>query len=186
MTTKQFNKLSKARKAVLVAEDVLLQIKAKKYVPKTDKYIAIIGEYFYTRELNSRDIKTNFDIIPPCQVCALGSMLLSCTHLGNLLTFDDIIINGSGMRDINNDNVKKLFKSIFDDKTLTLIETCFENTEKFNTIGIDNFGKDVLDVELSEEELQKCYIFYSKYKTDQTRLIGICNNIIKNNGVFIP
>ena len=40
MTKKQFYRLSKKRRAIAVAEDVLLQIKSKKYIPNSGQYIA--------------------------------------------------------------------------------------------------------------------------------------------------
>ena len=90
MTTEKFNKLSKKQKAVLVAKDVLAQLKCGKYTPKTASYIKIYDENFQPIE---GSIKDNFDKVPQCHVCAIGATLLSATHLGNVLEFKDIDFN---------------------------------------------------------------------------------------------
>ena len=195
MTTKQFNELSKDKKAVLVAQDVLAQIAANKYVPNTGAYVSFKKEIPFTG-----DIKSNFDKLPKCNVCALGSMLLSCTNLGNVLTTDIIINDRIGLWELQDDGVKELFSSIFSDKQLLMIETSFEgysnwecwtvsDIKKHSKIGFSYFeasDRYADDERLSFEETLDCQALFLKYDSDQKRLEAICNNIIKNNGVFIP
>ena len=193
MTVKQFDKLSKKKKAVLVAQDVLLQLKAK-------KYIANAGHYIESDNDNcdkNLDIKDKFEELKPCTVCALGSMLLSATHLGNKLTFKDINIISSGSDQINNKNVKDLFNSIFDGNQLLLIETAFEGYSPFEERAnypksleyyineSDRFGNDVLGYVLNLKEAIDCTKFFRKYRNDENRLKAICNNIILNSGTFV-
>lgn len=202
MTTNQFNRLSKAKKAVLVAEDALLQIKAKKYFIKKGNYIhnlQIIGTYKKTDEINEK-----FDNIKKCECCALGSMLLSCTHLGNNLKIRDVITKSpfterlnSGVINDTNSKINSLFSSIFDSKQLLLIENAFEGYGSFNNVPINEiklFYKEDFEyfehtryssAELTFEETLQCTKFYRKYKNDENRMKAICNNIIKNNGKFI-
>lgn len=194
MTTKQFQKLSKAKKAVLVAKDVLEQLAAKKYRANTGNYISFDGQIPF-----EGDIKSNFDKLPSCKVCALGSMLLSCTKLGNVLTTDDIDTSVGHSDLTSSDNVRVLFDSIFSNKQLLLIETAFEgyndwkymsNSDEFKEYekdfeyyqSADRYGDDET---LSFEEASACTKFYMKYRKD-VRLIAICNNIIENDGTFIP
>jgi hypothetical protein len=195
MTTKQFNELSKDKKAVLVAQDVLAQIAANKYVPNTGAYVKFEEDISF-----KGDIKSNFDKLPQCQVCALGSMLLSCTNLGNVLTTDIISNDGIGHWELQDDGVKELFSSIFSDKQLLMIETSFEgysywenytvsDIKKHSKLGFDyiEYSDRYADDEtLSFEETLSCQKLFLKYHSDQERLEAICNNIIKNNGVFIP
>lgn len=204
MTTKQFNRLSKAKKAVLVAEDILLQLTTEKYIANTGTYIMIEKSEFELNVEKEDDIKSNFDKINHCEVCALGSVLLSCTKMGNLLTFNDINIENSSIDSINNNNVKKLLSSVFDTHTLLLIETAFEGYEPFEyaynlneykeywelegneySEAADRFAKNIYEETLSFEECAACTKFFRKYKDDDKRLRAICKNIIKNNGKFV-
>lgn len=204
MTTKQFNRLSKAKKAVLVAEDILLQLATKKYIANSGTYIRTYTDEFKLGVEREDDIKSNFDKIESCEVCALGSVLMSCTKMGNLLTFNDINIENSSLDSINNDNVKTLLSSVFDDHTLLLIETAFEGYEPFDYANnlkgykeaweddgdeysetADRFAKNVHEETLNFEECVACSKFFKKYKDDDERLRAICKNIIKNNGKFV-
>ncbi len=70
MKTEDFYKLSREERAVLVANDVIAQLKAK-------KYIALNGSYITYRKNSGRtegQIKDEFDNIF-CKVCALGATL---------------------------------------------------------------------------------------------------------------
>lgn len=195
MTTKQFNKLSKAKKAVLVAQDVLAQIEANKYMPNTGAYVKFDEVISF-----EGDIKSNFDKLPTCQVCALGSMLLSCTNLGNILTTDIIINDRIGHYELKDDNVKQLFSSIFSDKQLLMIETSFEGYSDWEGCTVSDIKKHCKqyfhysegadryadDERLSFEETIACQELFLSFESHHDRLEAICNNIIKNNGIFIP
>lgn len=196
MTTEQFNALPNNEKAVLVAKDVLVQIKAKIYIPYTGTYIHPNDGFKF-----EGSIKKNFEKIPECKVCALGSMLMSSTHLGNILTTSDIG-NSPDVDDLrNSDKVSELFSSIFTDKQLLLIETAFEGYSEFMDWSYSKtdikriYKKDFRYEELSDrystetltfDESLACEMFHRKYNDDDKRLNAICRNIIKNNGIFIP
>lgn len=209
LTVEQFNALPKNKKAVLVAKDVIAQIKAQKYIPEAGSYAKI--------EINSfkkeNQINESFNNIECCEVCALGAMLMSCTHLGNKLTFEDIGADLSdefeenievGLSDLENSNVRKLFKSIFTPYQLLMIETAFEGCETFDWLDVDRstqrdyleeldnsratrYGRDVEKKQLTFSDAKKCHKFYLKHEGfNDYRLIAICKNIIKNNGKFKP
>lgn len=197
MTTQEFNALPNNEKAVLVAKDVLAQVKANKYIAKTGSYISMIFENDF-----EGSIKDNFDQIHQCKVCALGSMLMSSTHLGNILTTKDLP-NYPDADDLRrSDNVTELFSSIFTNKQLLLIETAFESYSKFwnetkrqikkryeHTPFIYYEGSDRYadgKEKLTFEETLACEMFNRKYPDDDKRLNAICRNIIRNKGVFIP
>jgi hypothetical protein len=194
MTTEQFNILPVNEKAILVAKDVLAQIKAEKYIAYEGSYISFYGSLPF-----EGSIKENFNELPQCKVCALGSMLLSSTHLGNVLTTKDMpdYPDADELRD--SEKITNLFNSIFTDKQLLMIETTFEGYSEFydhNKSGIkkkfqeefnyyecsDRYAKE----KLTFDETLACEMFYRKYKDSEKRLKAICRNIIKNNGVFIP
>jgi hypothetical protein len=194
MTTQEFNTLPTNEKAVLVAKDVLAQVKAKRYKPKVGTYMYVVDGYKF-----EGSIKENFNKIEECQVCALGSMLMSSTHLGNILTTKDITAFPD--RDFlrRSEKVTELFYSIFNDKQLLLIETAFEgytyfwdlNKTQIKTQFQEDFryheSSDRYSIEeLTFDETLACEMFNRKYPAAEKRLNAMCRNIIKNKGVFIP
>lgn len=175
-----FSKLSKAKKRVAIAKDVLKQIRVGKYIANKGKYISRVDAPDIEDVYYQSDIKKNFSKIKNCNVCAMGACLMSATKFANKLKFQDI---GSGVGDLNNPKVKDLFKSIFSPEQLLLIERAFEDKTGGSTVGCDVFGLEEWDF---EKQIQKCSEFYGEYNNDETRLIGIMNNIIKNKGTFKP
>src|SRR6187402_2697687 len=177
LTTKEFNALPKNKKVVLVAKDVIAQLDAKRYISQTGRYIYNLKTV--DGEIINGEINKNFDKIKSCQVCALGSMLMSCTHLGNKLTTSDLDINYIAMTsELRNDKVSKLFKSIFDPHTLLLIETSYEGYDPFTGVSYKEikksdfeyskegarYGHDIEDESLTFEEAYKAEMFFRKYK----------------------
>ena len=190
LTPKEFHKLPKSEKAVLVAKDVLKQISIGRYKPQAGRYIGdlVISDF----SDSNAQINEKFDSIKSCTACALGSILLSCTHLGNKLLFSDIGIIGKrkqvGIGNLKNANVVDLFKDIFSKKQLLLIETAFEgfNGSSYGDDQMsDRFGE-YLGKILSKSEAKACDKFTEKYNNDYDRLVAICENIIENNGKFKP
>ncbi len=193
LTVEEFDALPKNEKAVLVAKDVLKQIKLKKYIPNAGNYIKYNSSIDDLEDLGLKkkdDVRNNFDKIPPCEVCALGSMLLSCTKLGNRLTFNDVdIINGTKIDILDKPKIKKLFNSIFDGYQLLLIENAFEKP----SVSSDRYAKNILGLKLSDEDFDKCDDFFYKYgselkskiENNHNRMVAICKNIIKNKGTFV-
>lgn len=194
MTAQEFNTLPTNEKAVLVAKDVLTQIKAKRYKPRVGTYMHIASGYKFVG-----NIKENFNKIEECQVCALGSMLMSSTHLGNILTTKDIkpCLDRDDLR--RSEKVTELFSSIFTNKQLLLIETAFEGYSFFYDINktlIKKLYQKVFryhessdryaDEILTFDETLACEMFHRKYPAAEKRLNAMCRNIVRNNGVFIP
>ena len=185
----EFEKLSKEEKAVAVAKDILLQLNQKVYKPCRGSYISGLRS-----SIESGSIKDNFDKIETCQVCAIGSFLLSSTHLYNKLDFEDLSHMYITLDELSNIKIINLLSSIFDDKTLFLIEECFESDYHFEygynrfeqpdrySVDIKNF--DIAN--LTEYEIEQCQDFYEKHGNNSLLVLkAICNNIIDNNGQFI-
>lgn len=203
MDTKEFYELSREQRAVLVAKDVIAQINAKKYIPINGTYVELTGN----KKLSGQ-IKDKFKEVE-CKVCALGATIMSCTHLGNKLTFEELINDSHGQSmksDKEIPSVSELLSNVFDPHNLLLIEMAFEGyhsslSEKdFKYNGLiryaHHFGQS-----LSREECMKCEEFHDVYTNvgdedecfdddegsadSENRLIAIMENIIKNNGNFI-
>ena len=167
-----FKSLTKPQQRVAIAEDVIQQVKKKKYTIETGNYVKFNEDNFDF----DLDIQSNFDKVN-CSVCALGACLLSTTKFKNKLTFDDVSLIDSYSSTWN------LFLNLFTSHQLLLIENAFEGVLFYSC----RVGEDKFTARLTEKEEEKCNLFYDKYFTDDTkRLIAIMENIIANNGTFKP
>lgn len=176
MTTKQFNKLGKAEQRVLIAQDVLANIKSKVYIPKEGVYF---DDSLLIRELGSNaDIQQNFDKIKECEVCAMGSCLLSTIKFKDSITTTDL----KDMPLHRTSKESDLIVEVFSENQLALIETAFER--RYSTEG--HWSSVIGGVLTTIKEVNKAIKFGMKYANDTNKLIGIMKNIIKNNGTFIP
>lgn len=166
----KFKSLSRAEQRVLIAKDVLVQIRAKKYRPNAGSYVNF-GKYFPGDE----SIQKHIDEVT-CNCCALGACLLSTTKYKNKLDFSDTY-----RLDATNDSWG-LLKDIFSPRQLTMIEYAFEVSSVGTRVGENYYGTHI-DSELED----KCIAFGKvNYDSDKKRLIAIMKNIIKNKGTFKP
>lgn len=191
MTTEQFYALPMNERAVLVAKDIIAQVEGGVYIPRRGQYLNLgWGE---TPELGwnvlrdaievGLDVKENFHLIPKgCTACAIGATILSCTHLGNKLKFSDLVLRAAGVNDLNNTSIKELLESVFSPEQLLMIETAFEGWDD----GSDRYAKNLLGVHLEPSVYRACDDFHRMYDTSYERILAIYQNVIDNNGVFVP
>jgi hypothetical protein len=169
---KAFHKLSNRKQRVAIAEDVLQQLKLKKYKAET-------GIYVYSRELHNLryddeatqpgtfDLqKTLLGDTPQCDVCGLGAAFCSLARLGNNVTLDDA----------DSDSIHRTLTPIFGKKQVAMIENAFEGKTINEHAGY----------ELSDRKTRATEAFYNKYDNDKDRLKAIFKNVIKNDGTFKP
>ena len=171
----EFKKTTKAQKRVMSAKDVLAQIKAKRYFAESGEWVNPL----WSGDQKSIDIKLNPNssikdafkskAINSCQVCALGGLFMSCTNLNNNTTVQDLK-DETYMGDLvaDDDKISNGLNRIFTQKQLMLIETYFEGGEGYFK------GDD-----------EKTQTFLESYNDDE-RLKMIMQNIIDNNGTFVP
>jgi hypothetical protein len=172
----EFKKATKAQKRVMIAKDVLAQIKAKRYFPESGEWVNPL----WSDDQKSIDIQLdpNSSIkdafkskaINSCQVCALGGLFMSCTNLNNNTTVEDLLTKEFYIGDLVSDDVKisNGLNRIFTQKQLILIESYFEGSQGYFK------GDD-----------KKTFVFLENYNDDE-RLEMIMQNIIDNNGTFKP
>ena len=80
----EFKKATKAQKRVMIAQDVLAQLKAKRYVAESGCWV----QANYNTAVPLADIKYKDSVkelfaektIESCNVCALGGLFMSCTN----------------------------------------------------------------------------------------------------------
>jgi hypothetical protein len=177
METSEFIALPLNEQRVLVAKDVLEQIRLEKYVARRDRYMRIFSRLSYY-ELEFLDIKSNFDKLDYCDVCAMGACLLSITRFKNELKFMEA---DSGYFGNPKSKAVEMLLSVFEGKQLTLIEAAFEYVYGDST----NVGKHAGFL-LEDAEKEAALKFRPSVYSDEEALIKIMQNIIDNNGTFIP
>lgn len=174
----EFNKLSKGEQRILIAQDVLLNLEAKRYHAIKQAYITNIEDEYFNTNL---DIQTNFENgIKNCGVCALGSLLLSTIKYKDTLTFYDIY--GSLFE---NGLAANLITDVFSTTQLCLIEATYENWDIYHGWSADMEGISEDGEVIDEEIVAKIAAFNDYQNTAEESLIAIMSNIIVNNGDFI-
>lgn len=192
-----FNSLSPAEQRVVIAQDVIDNVISYKYkaycgayvrwisISKKDIGLNCVDSIYYSddaslSDIENLDIKSNFDKIKECTVCAMGACLLSITKYKNQLVFNDL--KNSDIH--KNSKINKLFSEIFDPKQLLLIECAFE-PDGDNSLSM-RYARDAFGAGLTSEESKACESFYHFNIGQNYRLIAIMQNIITNKGIFIP
>ena len=179
-----FKKATKAEKRVMIAKDVLSQIKANRYIAECGTWVdanwnirnEIDGTESVQKLFADRTIET-------CNVCALGSLFMSCTNLNNNTCVSDINYGGEGTeigeRIQDGDTLSNGLNKIFSKKQLQLIEVYFETGDGW-------FGEEgYTGVHIGEDSRHVNY-FNDAYPDDDERLVEIMKNIVANDGTFVP
>lgn len=171
---KQFKKATKAQKRVMIAQDVLAQLKTKRYVAESGCWVK--PNIHSSCKVSHHDSVQELFIeqkIESCNVCALGGLFMSCTNFNNNTLIEDLDDATAQLGDLIDEEEKLSNKlnSIFSVKQLKLIEVYFE-------------GNDGYFYENREYDTVKA--FYTKYPSDKKRLQLIMENIVENGGAFVP
>lgn len=125
--TRQQKVRAKAR--VSIAEDVIAQIKARRYVAQTGVYIRGINtkpiDQGKAVDLRSH-LKRTLSPKKPCTVCALGSAFMSCVRI-----FDKFELNSKTADDdsIDYGAMRKKLREFFTPQELDAIESSFERSQ---------------------------------------------------------
>ena len=200
--TAAFKAASAAGKRVLIAQDVITQLKAGKFVATEGTRQVVIPrdrlddngdrvrlapikdkdgdeDYYATDDRSVQELVLG-DEVAECQCCALGGMFLSCTLFNNKTTVEEAndIDIGDGI--LNNEGFDNGLHKFFNKGQLMLIEVAFE---------VDNGGfglTDLEDVGLTERVYERAMEFGGRRLDAHSRLLAIMNNIAKNNGEFKP
>jgi hypothetical protein len=164
----KFNKLSKEEQIVEIAKDTIQRIKIEQLIPLVGTFIngSVLDIIINS---NVKQFKTLINSsLDGCTVCAKGALF--CSYVGRVNNFK--IADLSYANSIKDSNHIKLLE-IFDIEQLDLIEIAFE-------------GQSYLHKCKDELLINKAEMFYYENGNSEERLLAICENIIKNKGVFIP
>lgn len=182
-----FKKATKAEKRVMIAKDVLAQIKAKRYIPESGTWVDanwnIRGGIDEIHETDSVQKLFADRTIETCSVCALGGLFMSCTNLNNNTCVSDINYGGEGTeigeRIQDGDTLSNGLNKIFSKKQLQLIEVYFEKGDGW-------FGEAGYTGNYIGEDSRHVEYFNDAYPDDDERLVEIMKNIVANDGTFVP
>lgn len=173
-----FRKANAAQKRVLIAKDVLEQLKAGKIKATRGCFLRIRSlsglltnrDAAYKESLQATFLRGD---IEQCEACADGALMLSCTLFNNKYSTGapfynlDVWINSKK-------SMKNKLNVIFSRSQLRLIENAFEKGDG----AFQKFKK--------TPEAKKAIQFGRRFSTPKNRLKEIMKNIVKNRGAFVP
>lgn len=188
----QFKKLTVANKRITIAKDVIAAIRSHVYEPETGKYIHLFqvkDKWWSPEDYENTDIQKELPKMKRCEVCAMGSCILSITKYENKLQFNDVGRNIEHFTTETSD----LIAEVFTPEQFAMIEIMFEGEytgvcyRADEEVGqMDNYGRDKLGAKVSDNEAIQCIKFKRRFKRDRDRLIAIMTHIIDMKGDVVP
>jgi hypothetical protein len=179
-----FEQANPAVKRMMIAQDVLDRITIKQLRPKTQH---LINHILPNLNHNDSILDTLNKEKYSCNVCAKGALFLS--YVGRVNNFEwsmcDLGTWHGGAEMIK-------LREIFSEYQLSLIETAFEGRVY---VYQDREGLPLFPENSEEEKEVNAAILLYGYDNSasvpdselaNTRLVEICNNIIRNEGTYIP
>lgn len=165
---KIFRKASRAEKRVLIAKDVLEQLKQKKIIAENQVWAVLPTAWNNKKNSQICDLTEKKGRENQCQCCALGALMLSEIRNTNDFMARDAKVGYSGNFEITLDDSGKRIRKFFSEKQLELIESAYE-------MGEGQF-----------DGTNKSIDFGWKFDYSKDRMRAIMKNIVKNGGTFEP
>lgn len=156
----EFEDLSPKQQRVMLAKDVIAQLKQKKLIAESGVFIE--------NGSNDGDV---------CSVCAIGALTISYLTLCPKVISRNVLFDTLDLEDSNASRltIQSILAPYFDVEQLELIEAVFEETTAYaNTADVDyaaNYGRYMRIIR--------------QVGTDHDMLILIMQNIIDNDGTFV-
>ena len=182
--------LTREQQKIVIAQDVIENIKAQKYIAETGSYIDDVEDargnnMKYNNRWKDEDVKAQWEQLGTCNVCGIGACLMSITKFKNNLTFGDLPSSLSQFEKVHID----LLSSIFTGVELAAIEAMFEgyySNDKLGTSSGNNIGRDEMGAVLSEDLIEYCLNFGDNYGNEERTLLAIMQYIVDHNGEVYP
>lgn len=192
-----FTKATPAQKRVLLAKDVIAQIRAKLFKVTTGDWVKIPMVDSYQKGTDS-DVSLQQALlnrtIPTCEVCALGGLMTSCVLYENQVTLGDY-----RTRALELDGNEVGLDELFTKEQKRLIELAFEgNGGWFANVAYDdahdrypdeyprNRRSAKLDATLFSPLECQAISWKHRIPGKTKRLVAIMRNIVRNAGDFKP
>ena len=169
MNAEKFNALSDKDKRIALAKDVIKHIKGDKFKVKSNNGYFVSDEISTILDESEKEFSLQKLIkkVDDCVVCAQGALFLCDIKARNQFS---ITQNLSG---IDDDSIMEHL-TYFSKEQLSLIEVAFERFPDYIHSHID------IGLRIRARD------FGYRWNIDDYRLIGIMENIIVNDGEFIP
>lgn len=169
----RFQKLSPENKRVSIAKDVIKQLVANKITAQTGSYFELRSD----ENIVNEDLSFAISKAKSCNVCALGALFSACVLKSNHFKLNSAdIFADNKMVDIWRTPVTEYLKPYFSKHQLAMIEIAFEKYAG----GIN------IKIVKNVKTIKKCTDFGNQFLDDEDRMTAIMQNIIDNNGKFVP
>lgn len=167
ITKKQFDRMSPKNRRIRVAEDTITTIEAKMTVPQAGCFLYSFssGASFANRPAG---VIHNLESGIHCQACAIGSMAVAACQRFNGHTSGDL-------EDSAYEDLRTALEGVFFRKQLMMIECAFERT-----------GAPAKGYGYKWEDGDMATLFGKQHPDPYDRLLAIMQNIIDNDGTFVP
>ncbi|MEK6829068.1 MAG: hypothetical protein AABY15_02995 [Nanoarchaeota archaeon] len=180
---KTFAKMGKMQKRVAIAHDVIASIKANKFKATPGTYCELkLNKKHKFEGAGDVELQSLMEsgVVEKCNVCAIGGIFASKVAIGNKfkVSVEEDYWNDNKLgieTDVDDDELLiENLDGIYTERELRLIEFAFE-------------GEDIRGEFYDEEiDIDALNSYKKVHKKADERLIAIMQNIIKNEGKFIP
>lgn len=170
LNKKEYDALSSAERKLLIAEEVIRQIRIGGMIPGVGSFFRVGYATRISEKLSHCNLKTFNDCklrSKSCHVCGIGGMVVAGLSLFNGHTESDLG-NSSGLA-----GFRKALTDIFDDNDLCMIESAFECNNFTSEYNIDSDA---------HERIADCIEFGESHDDDGYRLMAIMQCIIDEKG----
>jgi hypothetical protein len=170
--------MNQAEKRVVIAKDVLEQLRTQKFIAKCGAYVddQIHNlDVFWPAEYGA-SLQAALPKVKNCKVCALGAVFMSKVNKFNRFNVGD---------SLNSEDLRANLKGIFSYAQLFLIEAAFEGDG--NDAGayyVRGCPEDVSGA-LTDKDRRAAFEFCRRHEDADTRLKAIMRNIVRNKGTFV-
>lgn len=172
LTTEQFLALSKSEKRVVLAKDVIEILRANKIIARRSTYFDMYKNTSFDPVADEIEINEMVGKVK-CEACAIGGLFIA----------EVMYTDKAKVGDAHSSHfIKRRLKEYFEERQLGLIETAFEgNTELSRGKG---YSDDEIEAAANYTSLMEFAGGNEVSSKDAMTLI--MQNIIENNGVFVP
>jgi len=168
---RRFRHMSKARKRVAIARDVISQLQSKRLIPKPSHWVTV-HSWLTERPAAGVDLREELIKSSGCTVCAMGAIFVSAVMREPDVKVSDDIMVGKRSEVANHGQIRSKLIKYFTDNQLKLIELAFERGRGWNFVDNDRD--------------QDAVRFGEQFPDERVRMAAIMSNIVDNNGTFNP
>lgn len=163
---KKFEEMTLTEKRVAIAEDVIRQIEMLEIIARCSVYLNITTKNTDRGHLSELMQK---DEIDSCRCCAKGALFMGYFNLNKekKRSEDPVVINDMNF---SPDQFEAPLRGIFSKHQWNLIESAFEASDFMQGKG----------------DAGRAIAFGNKHRGESRRMIAIMENIIENDGIFMP